>query len=150
MYSTILTIHSLVRWIALAAGVAATMAALTGSDKRTDRLGLLLMIALDVQMLLGLILYLVLSPYTSQAIEDFRAALQNPQMRFWVVEHTATMLGAVIVVHGGRVLVLKTEAAADKRTRRIVCFAIATVGMILGMPWPGLPYGRPLIRWSLG
>ena len=150
MYSTVLIIHSLVRWIALAAGIGARVAAVTGPDKRADRLGLVLMMALDIQMLLGLILYLVLSPYTTEAVQNFSAAIQNPQMRFWVVQHAATMFGAVIVVHAGRVLVLKTEAAVDKRTRRIACFGLATVGMLIGMPWPGLAYGRPLFRFSLG
>ena len=150
MYSIILSIHSLVRWVALAAGVAATIAAATGPDRRADRLGLLLMMSLDIQMLLGLILYLVLSPYTTGAVQNFGAALRNPEMRFWVLQHAATMFGAVVVVHAGRVLVLKTEVAADKRTRRMICFGIATVGMVIGMPWPGLPYARPLIRLPVG
>jgi len=150
MYSTILSIHSLVRWLALVAGTGATAIAVTGPDNRADRLGLLLTMTLDIQMLLGLILYLVLSPYTTGAAQNFGAAMRNPEMRFWVLQHAATMFGAVIVVHAGRVLVLKTQAAADKRTRRIVCFGLATVGMIIGMPWPGLPYARPLFRLPLG
>lgn len=150
MYSTILIIHSLLRWIALAAGIAATVIAVTGPDKRADRLGLVLMMALDIQMLLGLILYLVLSPYTTEAVQNFSTAMRDPVLRFWVTQHAATMFGAVIVVHAGRVLVLKTEGAADKRTRRLLCFGIATVGMIVGMPWPGLAYARPLFRLSLG
>jgi hypothetical protein len=150
MYPIILSIHSLVRWVALAAGIGATVFAAVGPDKRADRLGLLLMMTLDIQMLLGLILYLVLSPYTTAAVQNFGAAMRDPQMRFWALEHAATMFGAVMVVHAGRVLVVKTAAAKDKRTRRIVCFGIATVGMIIGMPWPGLPYARPLLRLPVG
>jgi hypothetical protein len=150
MYPIILSIHSLVRWVALAAGLGATAIAATGPDKRADRLGLLLMMALDIQMLLGLILYLVLSPSTTGAVQNFGAAMRDPQMRFWAVQHAATMFGAVIVVHAGRVLVLKTAGTEDKRTRRIVSFGIATVGMIIGMPWPGLAYARPLFRLSVG
>src|SRR5262245_46905204 len=149
MYSAIVFVHSWLRWLALLAGLGATLVAARGSGEGADRLGLLLTIALDTQMLLGLILYLVLSPYTTEASENIRAAIGNPVMRFWVVQHTATMFGAIVVTHAGRVHVLRTAAAADKRTRRIVCFGIATLGMIVGMPWPGLVYGRPLFRMSL-
>ena len=54
MYTTILTLHSWLRWLALLAGVAATIAALRDDTPppapgRADRWGLILMIALDTQ-----------------------------------------------------------------------------------------------------
>ena len=65
------------------------------------------MIALDVQMLLGLLLYGVLSPYTAAAMKDFGAAMRDPVLRFWAVEHLTMMLSAVVLVHVGRVLARK-------------------------------------------
>ena len=69
MYELVLIVHSWVRWFALVAGVVATVAALSGTahgnarDQRADRWGLMLMIALDLQFLLGLLLYFALSPH---------------------------------------------------------------------------------------
>ena len=150
MYTTVLAIHSWVRWIALVAGVGVTMAALRGKVQGTnslaDRWGLFAMMALDIQMLLGLILYFVLSPFTTQALQDFSGAMKNPELRFWAVEHIAVMLLAVILAHVGRVLARKAPTPQAKRTRLLVCFGLATLFMFLRTPWPGLPNGRPFFR----
>ena len=104
------------------------------------------MMALDVQMLVGLLLYFALSPFTSQALADFGAAMRTPQLRFWAVEHVTMMFAAVIVAHVGRVLARKARKPASKRMRLLVCFGLATLLLLLGTPWPGMSNGRPLFR----
>lgn len=150
MYTTVLTIHSWVRWLALVAGVGATLAAMRGKvqgeSSLADRWGLFAMMALDIQMLLGLLLYFALSPFTTQAMRDFSAAMKNAELRFWAVEHIAIMFAAVILAHAGRVLARKAPTPQAKRTRLLVCFGLATLCMFLRTPWPGLPNGRPLFR----
>jgi hypothetical protein len=150
MYTTILTIHSWVRWFALVAAVGATLAAVTGrvrgESSPADRWGLFAMMALDIQMLLGLILYLAVSPNMGPILADFGAAMKDPTLRFWAVEHTATMFLAIVIAHVGRVLARKASTPAAKRTRLMVCFGLATILMMLGMPWPGRPGGRALFR----
>jgi hypothetical protein len=146
MYSTVLLLHSWVRWIALALGVVTTLAALAKGESAADRFGLVFMIVLDVQLLMGLALYFALSPITAAALKDFGAAMRDPALRFWAVEHAATMLLAVILVHVGRVLARKATTSASRRTRQIVFFGLATVAMIARTPWPGLPNGRPFFR----
>src|SRR5713101_5175820 len=131
MYTTVLTIHSWARWLALVAGVGATMAALRGKVEGTnslaDRWGLFAMMALDIQMLLGLILYFVLSPFTIEALKDFSAAMKSSELRFWAVEHIVVMFAAVLLAHVGRVLARKAATTAAKRTRLLVCFGLATL-----------------------
>jgi len=150
MYTTVLTIHSWLRWIAIIAGVGATLAALRNTsrtdDAVADRWGLFMMMAVDIQMLVGLILYLALSPFTAQAMQDFGAAMRTPQLRFWAVEHITMMFAAVILAHVGRVLARKARTPGAKRTRMIVCFGLSTLLMIAGTPWPGTMNGRPLFR----
>lgn len=144
MYTTVLLLHSWIRWIALALGIVVTASAL--GRRPTERLGLLFMTALDTQMLLGLWLYLVLSPFTTQALNDFGAAMRDRSLRFWAVEHLTTMLAAVVLAHVGRVLARRARTPDARRTREIVCFGTATVLMLVGIPWPGLANGRPLFR----
>ncbi len=149
MYSTALFLHSWLRWLALIAGVGATFAALgkgDGAAHRLQRWGLIFMIALDVQILLGLLLYGVLSPYTAAAMRDFGAAMRDPTLRFWAVEHLTMMLSAAILVHVGRVLARKTADAGRKQTRLLICFGLALLLLLMGMPWPGMATGRPLFR----
>jgi ABC-type uncharacterized transport system permease subunit len=151
MYTLVLSAHSWLRWVALLAGIAATFTTLADrapslAPRRADLWGLALMVTLDIQMLLGLMLYFVLSPFTAEAMRDFGAAMRNPGLRFFAVEHLAMMLAAVIVAHVGRVLARKATTPDVKRTRMLICFGLATLLMALGIPWPGMASGRPLFR----
>ena len=150
MYSGVLLVHSWLRWLALVAVVGVTLAAVRnqvqGERSVADRWGLTAMMALDLQMLLGLVLYLALSPFTTEALQNFSAAMRNPGLRFWAVEHSSSMLAAVILAHVGRAIARKAPDAASKRTRLLVCFGLATLLIMLGMPWPGMANGRPLFR----
>src|SRR3954462_4089885 len=150
MYTTVLMIHSWIRWVALVAGIGATFAAVRGQVQGerslADRSRLVAMMALDIQMLLGLLLYLAVSPNMQEIRAHFGEAMKNPQLRFWAVEHVSAMFVAVALVHVGRVLARKAATPAAKRTRMTICFGIATVLMILGTPWPGMAAGRPLFR----
>jgi hypothetical protein len=151
MYDLVLLLHSWLRWPALIAAVGATVLAFTSradnlAPSRADRWGLIFMILLDVQFLLGLLLYGVLSPTTAAIFDDFGAAMRDPVARFWAVEHITMMLFAVVMVHAGRVLARKAATPAARRRRMLVCFALATIIMIAAIPWPGLRAGRPLFR----
>jgi hypothetical protein len=151
MYTFVLLLHSWLRWVALVAGVAATVTSYsdrstTTGQGRADMWGLVLMAVLDLQMLLGLLLYLVLSPFTAEAFKDFGAAMKSPGLRFFAVEHLALMLAAVVAAHVGRVLARKAATPDRKRMRMVICFGLATALMLLGIPWPGMASGRPLFR----
>ena len=147
MYPLVLVLHSWLRWVALAAGIGATAAAAASPPGGgSDRPGLVFMISMDVQMLLGLLMYAFLSPTTAAIFNDFGAAMKDPATRFWAVEHITMMLAAVVVAHVGRVLGRKAATPGAKRTRLMVCFGLSTLLMIAGTPWPGMPAGRPLFR----
>jgi hypothetical protein len=150
MYTTVLLLHSWLRWVVLIAAVGAMIAAYrdtsTGPGGSADRWGLALVSAVDLQLLLGLLLYFVLSP-TLQAIRaDFGAAMRDPAARFWAVEHISMMLAAVVLIHVGRILARKATTAEARRTRLLFCFGLALVAMIAQTPWPGMASGRPLFR----
>jgi hypothetical protein len=105
-----------VRWLALVSGVGTTLAAVTGRVQGTsspaDRWGLFAMMALDVQMLLGLLLYLAVSPNMQPILADFGAAMKDPTLRFWAVEHLATMFAAIAIAHVGRALARQAATPA--------------------------------------
>ena len=150
MYTTVLILHSWLRWFALVAVFGVLLAAIrgkvAGSQSIADRWGMFAMMALDLQLLLGLLLYLVVSPNMREIRAHFAEAMQNPQLRFWAVEHLTAMLVAVIVAHVGRVLARKAKTNDSKRRRLLACFGVAAVALLLGTPWPGMPAGRPLFR----
>lgn len=146
MYSTVLFIHSWMRWLALVAAVGTTLAALRRRDAAAERWGLFAMTALDVQMLLGLLLYFAVSPNMREILAHFGDAMKEPASRFWAVEHISAMFAAVITAHVGRVLARNAKTPDAKRARLLVAFGLATVLMLAGIPWPGRPGGRPLFR----
>jgi hypothetical protein len=148
MYTFVLALHSWLRWLALIAGVVATYSVLSDQkgSGRADVWGLVLMISLDVQLLLGVLLYGALSPFTAEAMRDFGAAMKNPGLRFFAVEHVTLMLGAIILAHVGRVMGRKAKTADARRMRLLMCFGLATMLMLLAIPWPGMASGRPLFR----
>ena len=150
MYTTVLALHSWIRWIALVAGVGVTLAAVRGKvqgeSSIADRWAMVAMMALDIQMLVGLILYLGLSPNMQEILNHFGESMRRADTRFWAVEHITAMIGAVALSHVGRVLARKAKVPASKRSRLLVTFGLATLLMLVGMPWPGRPGGRPLFR----
>jgi hypothetical protein len=152
MYSAFLLLHSWIRWVALAAGVLATISAVRGvsaQDPRADRWGRILTIALDVQLVIGLLMYFAVSPVMESIRANFAAAMPNPQLRFWAVEHLSGMVIAFVLVHVGRVLSRKAPSPAARRTRQMICYGLATLVMLLATPWPWTAAGRPLFRLSM-
>src|SRR5262245_42491800 len=111
MYSIVLTIHSWIRWIALVAVVGTVLAAQRRRESSAERWSLVAMATLDLQMLLGLILYLVVSPNMQAILANFGGAMTDPTARFWAVEHIASMFAAVIAAHVGRVLARKAKTS---------------------------------------
>lgn len=147
MYTAVLVIHNWIRWVALVAAIGATFAAFRRQAAAADRWGLIAMMTLDIQMLLGLMLYLVVSPNMQAILANFGGAMKDPTARFWAVEHITLMFGALIAAHVGRVLARKASRPEARRMVVMIAFGLASLLMIVGMPWPGRPGGRPLLRF---
>jgi hypothetical protein len=105
------------------------------------------MLALDLQVLFGLLLYFGLSPYTREAMNNMGLALRDPGLRFWGITHVAMMFVALVAVRAGRVIALGDKTSRARRNGRYICFGIAMLAMVAGVPWPWLANGRPLFRF---
>jgi len=153
MYTATLLLHSWLRWVVIVLGLLAVVKAITGRSSgrawspAEARAGRLFAIALDVQVLLGLLLYFVFSNLLSVAREDMGRAMASPTIRFWLVEHLTGMLVAVALAHIGSVRVRKASTDAVKYGRAALFYGLALLAVLLASPWPGLPHARPLFRW---
>lgn len=147
MYPFLLTTHNLLRWVVLIVGVYALVRAISGiSSKRrfeaADRkAGSLFTIVLDIQLLIGLLLYGVFSPVTREAFADMGTAMGVREIRFFVAEHFLLMLLAVAVAHITSVLVRRAPTDDVKLKRMATGIAVALALILGGMPWwrPFLP-----------
>jgi hypothetical protein len=150
MYTAVLLIHSWLRWAVLAAGFIAFLRAATAGGRpwtpADDRATKWFTIVLDIQIVLGLLLYFWLSPFTREALGDFGKAMKNSGLRFWAVEHTFGMIIGVALAHVGAVKVRKTPSYGKHRVAMIF-FGLALLAILASIPWPGMPAGRPLFRW---
>ena len=145
MYTTVLIVHSLLRWAVILAGlVAAGTAWREAQGWQTVRSGRVFAVLLDIQVLAGLTLYFLLSQITRHAIRDVGAAMSNDVVRFWAIEHPVGMLAALVLAH---IALARARRGLDIRLRRRVAiyFSLAAALVILTTPWPFLPYGRPLL-----
>ena len=152
MYATLLVVHSVVRWLVLLTGLLAAGRGIAGWKGRPwspadNKAGIFFVATLDLQLLVGLVLYLFLSPMVKVATIDIGAAMRDPALRFFLVEHAFGMLAAVTLAHLGRIRIRK--AATDGRRHRAaaVFFGLALLLVLLSTPWPGMPAGRPLLPW---
>ena len=152
MYDLVLFAHSWLRWLVLLAGLAAIARAVSGVNTRRpwtpldDRGGMWFTAALDLQMLIGLVLYAFLSPVTQSAFVDMAAAMRAAPVRFFTVEHPVGMIVSIALAHVGRVRIRKAPDSESRHKRALVFFGLALLVLLLSMPWPIGPGARSLFR----
>jgi hypothetical protein len=150
MFLTTLILHSLLRWAVLLFGVLAIVRALQGWfgarpwTPLDDRAGKYFVISLDVQTLVGLILYGGLSPITRAAFQDMGAAMKDAFLRFYAVEHLVMMLIGIGLVHVGRVRARKAASHVARHRTAAIFFGLGLLAILAGIPWPSRAVGRPL------
>jgi hypothetical protein len=137
LHTALLHTHNILRWVVLIAAIVAVVRAWRSGA--TGRAGLVLTIALDTQVLLGIVMYAVTSPIVRAALANMSGTMKDRVLRFWAVEHPFSMIVALVLVHVARVL----ERRGKKRAVAIL-LTIALVALLAGIPWPFMPYGRPL------
>jgi hypothetical protein len=149
--TTIQILHSLLRWAVLLFGVWAVINAITGRSQQRaftandNRSNLFFMISCDIQLLLGLILYVNNGWF--DRLKDLGNNMKDPAARFFTMEHLSMMLIAWILVHVGRAAVKRANTDAAKHKKSLIFFGIALVLILASIPWPFREaIARPLFR----
>lgn len=141
MYTGLLHTHSALRYIVLILLVAVIIIAISGLVKKRpfsgldNRMSLFLFIATHVQLLVGLLLYIL--SYTNEGMVRFDSeTMSNPMIRYFTVEHVIMMLIAVVLITLGRTGMKKLSDDRAKHRRLLVFNTIALliiVGTVYGM-----------------
>lgn len=157
LLALLLTLHSWVRWAVLVTTlvVAARCAWGWTAGKRWSQRDAALarswVGAIDVQVLLGMLLYFFASPQAAIARQSLRWAWTDPSLRFFGILHPLSMLVAATLAHASWVWARRTDGETRERFRRLGLGVLGAVAIfLLAIPWPFLSYGRPLTRfpWS--
>ena len=144
LYRWALIAHSDWRWVVLVAGFATLVSAISGlSGERSWAAGgagaaRFFGIALDIQVLIGVAMYLILSPLTTVALAVTTMRLPP----FFTVYHPAIMFGAFIAVHISAVLVRRARHDAGYHRRALMFYGITWLMVLAGVPWGMRPWFR--------
>ncbi len=147
-HSFLTGLHNLTRWLVVLAGLLALFTMLSGLSGRKfgpgdRRAGLIYTIVLDVQLLLGLLLFFV-SPYIQAGMQNMGSAMSDSTLRFFMVEHTLMMVLAVVAGHIGSAMGKKADLPDRTRfLRAAIFYAISLALIAFATPW-----GRSLIPWA--
>jgi hypothetical protein len=153
MYDAALHAHSWLRWLVLLLGLVAVARAFMGRSSgrpwvaADDVVASSFIGLLDLQLLIGLVMYFALSPITTAGMRDMGAAMANTGLRFWAVEHPFGMLVGIALAHIGRSRIRKTADAVRRHRTALIFFTLALIVIVISIPWPGRAIvGRPMFR----
>jgi len=153
LYNLFLIIHSWNRWIILLSGLVLLVAliySLSTSKKFSNALktiALTFLGSLHIQLLIGIILYVFLSPITQVAFNDFGSAMKNSGIRFWAVEHTLlNVIGIVLAQTGYSISKRKIDDKA-KQKALLIWMGIAFLIILLAIPMGIMGVERPWFRF---
>ena len=153
LYSITLYLHSWNRWIILIAGLLTILFALAGMvnkkeyTKRDRVTSLIFISSLHLQLLIGVLLYFVLSPLTLHALSDFGAAMKDGAIRYWAVEHSLVNLIAIFVAQAGSIIIKRKQSSRAKFKSTLVWNIIAMVLILAMIPMGMMGVERPWFRF---
>jgi hypothetical protein len=154
MYNFFLITHSWLRWAVLIMAVYAIYKNYEGftsgrkwlaADKKVNTL---FMSTLHLQLLIGLILYVGYSPVVQSFLADVKGSMKVSELRFWGMEHFVGILVGIIIAQIGSIRAKKQLSDAGKFRTAFFFFLIATVIILLMIPFGIWNADRPMFRVS--
>ncbi len=150
MYNFFLGLHNLLRWIILLLLVANLIRHFIAINKSFSvidkKLGLTLMIFAHIQLLIGLYEWAAGPWGLKNFIHNGSQVMQNSESRFFAVEHSVSMIVAIILITVARGIYRKNIPDGKKHRRCILLYLVALLIILAMIPWPGMyDFGKPLV-----
>ena len=152
MYATILTIHSLFRWLVLLSLCYAIFRAYRGYRTNSffsnwdNKLRHWTATIAHVQLIFGVLVYLK-SPIIQFYFSDFKHLISNWELTFFGLFHSILMLTAIVVITIGSAKAKRKKTDTEKFKIMFVWFSIALIIIFIAIPWPFSPLAnRPYLR----
>ncbi len=152
MFTTLLTIHSLIRWFVLTSLIFAIYRAyngwITGKPflKFDNTVRLITATIAHIQLGVGLCLYFI-SPIIDYFLHNYKVAVKIGGIRFFGMEHSLMMLIAIIIITIGSVKVKNKSKDKEKFRSMAIWFTVGLLVILISIPWPFSPLAsRPYFR----
>lgn len=145
------SLHNIARWGVVILGVIALIRAFSGwfgnkaFTAADHKAGALYTRALDIQVLLGVILFLT-KGWLGVLTADFGAAMSTGATRYFTLEHPLMMFLAIVFAHVGRSQSNKADTDLKKHARAARWYLLSFVIMLASIPWPFMENARPWLR----
>jgi chromate transport protein ChrA len=148
--SNILYLHSILRYFILALAIVVAFQSLLGmmrkqQFKKGNRLmALFLLIFCDLQLIFGIALYYY--KLVNSGLMQSVNVMKDTYARFYAVEHSVSMIVAIVLVHVAYSIAKKNMDSDRKFKRMFWCSFIALALFLAMIPWEGKQVvGRPNI-----
>ena len=146
MYEIFQLIHKALFFVVMLLGLAVLAKAALGLSGKaafaeTDRkLGLFFMISNHTQLLIGLVLYLVLSPFGLNAITGLGMAevMKNAEYRQIAVEHITTNIIAIVLITIGYSKNKRAFGDVAKHRNALIFYGLGLLLLLSRIPWSKL------------
>lgn len=143
MYEIFQLIHKALFFVVMILGLAVLVKAAMGLSGKTafaetDRkLGLFFLISNHTQLLIGLILYLFLSPFGLNAITGLGMSevMKNPEYRQIAIEHITTNIIAIVLITIGYSKNKKAFGDVIKHKNALIFYGLGLVLLLSRIPW---------------
>jgi hypothetical protein len=142
MYSTLLGLHSGLRYLVLlllAVSLLLAIVGLFGKKPYTQtnrKLNLFAMISTHIQFLVGLILYFF-SPLVNYS--NMGQAMKETMTRYWTVEHSVMMLFAIVLITLGHSRSKKAADDFNKHRSIALYYGLAVLVIVVAIYQSGRP-----------
>ncbi|QEC67206.1 hypothetical protein FRZ67_07820 [Panacibacter ginsenosidivorans] len=140
MYTVLLYLHSILRWIILALLVINIIKIATGNSK--IKYSKWLLIAAHTTLLIGLYQYFAGgSGYALIQQNGMAAVMKDATMRFWAVEHISGMIVSIAFI-----TIAHVSLKGGNTKKANMFFVLALILILAVVPWPFRDaVGRPLL-----
>ncbi len=152
MYTTLLALHSLFRWLVLVSLLIAAVTAFTGWIKnkpftqRDNAIRHWTATIAHLQLLIGIVLYFI-SPIIDYFLHHYREAVHIRQIRFFGMEHSVVMVLAIIILTIGSMKAKRAATDQAKFKTMAIWFWLALLIILTLIPFPFSPMvNRPYFR----
>jgi len=155
VYTTLLLIHSLLRWLVVASLLYALFRAYRGLarnrefSKTDNAVRHWAATFTHIQLMVGYTLYFI-SPLIKAFFASKGEGLHNIDLAFFSVIHVLLMTAAVVVVTIGSARAKRKSNSRDKYRTMLKWFAAGLLMIFVAIPWPFSPLARrPWFRTAI-
>lgn len=143
MYEIFQLIHKALFFVVMTLGLAVLVRGAMGLSAKTEftetdrKMGLFFLISNHTQLLIGLVLYLFLSPFGLNAITGLgmSAVMKNPEYRQIAVEHITTNIIAIILITVGYSKNKRAFGDVAKHKNALIFYGLGLLLLLSRIPW---------------